>query len=334
MENIQVDQAASTQILQVAAAEQGTRLDIFITAHFPLYTRSFFQRLIGAQQVTINGHKVTKQGLSLKAHDIVQVEFPSSRQKRSYDIRAHTLGVRVIYEHEHFLVIDKPTGLNVHPPSTHHAEPSLVDWLIATYEKLDSVGYQDRPGIVHRLDKDTSGIMLVARTNYGHALLADQFKQRTIRKTYLALVQGHPATQGTIDLAIVRHPTNRRKMLSIAQDDPRMHLDHAGVLHLPGAGRVRLSLSMFRVIQYFPTTTLLEVKPTTGRTHQIRVHCAGIGHPLVGDHLYGVRSCHINHQALHAHELTFTFNGTHYEFKVDLPEELKKLLTIATNSPI
>jgi 23S rRNA pseudouridine1911/1915/1917 synthase len=333
MENMQVDQAASTHTLQVTATDHGTRLDIFIAAHFPRYTRSFFQRLIGAHQVTINGRTVAKQGLSLKTHDIVQVEFPTTQQKRSYDIRAHTLGVRVIYEHEHFLVIDKPTGLNVHPPSTHHTEPSLVDWLIATYE-LNSVGCQDRPGIVHRLDKDTSGIMLIARTNYGHAQLAEHFKQRTIRKTYLALVQGHPAVQGTIDLAITRHPTQRRKMLSIAQDDPRIQMQHTGTMHLPGAGPVRPSLSTFRVMEYFPTTTLLEVKPNTGRTHQIRVHCAGIGHPLVGDHLYGVRSCHIKHQALHAHELAFSFNGTPYEFKVDLPEEFKKLLIIAANSSI
>ncbi len=314
MESIQLVQPNSTHLLQVTEQEQGSRLDMFITGRFPAYSRSFFQKIIESEHVSVNGRMVAKQGVSLKNNDVVSVFFPGEPKKTYHPI--HTpLEVKVLFEHEHFLIIEKPAGLNVHRPATQSTEISLVDWLLHHYETIATVGYNDRPGIVHRLDKDTSGIMIIARTKYAHAYFARQFNERTITKTYLAVVQGHPQSTGEVDAAIARHPHNRKKMMAVTQTTSTRSL-----------GTIRQAHSAYRVVDYFSQHSLVEVKPRTGRTHQIRVHLAHLGHHIVGDKLYGSASALINRQALHAHALAFSFGDQFYEFKSELPNDIKNLL--------
>jgi len=188
-------QANSQHHLRVAPHEHGMRLDVFITSHFPAYSRNFFQKLIDSEHVQINGYNVLKQGMGIKVNDLVSIFFPGE-PKRSYNPIHTPLDVRIIFEHEHFLVLYKPAGLNVHPPSPRHTEPSLVDWLLAQYEQIATVGYNDRPGIVHRLDKDTSGIMLVARTNYAIATWLNSSNYAPYKKPILPwykAIQAPPA---------------------------------------------------------------------------------------------------------------------------------------------
>ncbi len=312
--------------LSVESHEVAMRLDMFLVSRFPDLSRNFFQRLIETNFVQINKRQVTKQGVKVKLGDQVSITVPAEK-KRNSQMLTDSIAVEVIYEHEHFMIINKPAGLNVHPPRPEHEEPSLVDWLLNHYASIAEVGYNDRPGIVHRLDKDTSGIMIVARTAYAHAYLERQFRLRTIKKTYLAITQGHPNQSGTINLMIGRHPAERCKMIYVRPEKVEIRHDATtGYLQVAGIGRVRHALSHYRVLEYFERTALIEVHPVTGRTHQIRVHCAGIGHPLMGDFLYGAKTPHIARQALHAASLAFVFDGKEYEFSADLPADFLKLL--------
>jgi 23S rRNA pseudouridine1911/1915/1917 synthase len=174
----------------------------------------------------------------------------------------------------------------------------------------------DRPGIVHRLDKDTSGLLLIARTNYAHATFNTLFQTRTIHKTYLALVHGHPPASGTIDLAIGRHPVNRHTMTTFK----------AGTYEA-ARHRTRNAFTAYTVLEYFDEYSLLEVKPVTGRTHQIRVHLAALGHPIVGDAVYGTASKLIARQALHAHRLQFMFDGQEHIFTQPLPGDMANVVS-------
>ncbi|MCL4229333.1 RluA family pseudouridine synthase [Candidatus Dependentiae bacterium] len=312
--------------LIVEPHEAAMRLDMFLVSRFPDLSRNFFQRLVEANCVQINKQPAAKQGVKIKLNDQVSITVPAQK-KRDPQALTDSISVEVVYEHEHFLIINKPAGVNVHPPRPQHEEPSLVDWLLNHYASIAEVGYNDRPGIVHRLDKDTSGIMVVARTAYAHAYFERQFRLRTIKKTYLAITQGHPNQSGTIDLMIGRHPTSRCKMMHVRPEKVEIQRDvTTGYLQVAGVGRVRQAVSHYRVLEYFERTALIEVHPVTGRTHQIRVHCAGIGHPLIGDFLYGTTTPLIARQALHAASLTFVFDGKEYEFNADLPSDFLKLL--------
>lgn len=217
------------------------------------------------------------------------------------------------------MVVNKPSNLVVHPPRVTSKDVTLIDWLVHTFNELEQVGYADRPGIVHRLDKNTSGLMLVARNNCAHALLCDMFKKRTIQKTYLALVTGHPDKEGTIDFAIMRHQTKRNTMMHVR---PGSHTN----------GKVREACTHYRVLEYFDDCSLVQIKPITGRTHQIRVHFAALGHALVGDYVYGKKSKTIKRQALHAYKLSFKFNGKQYEFCQNPPEDFQNFLEILRNN--
>lgn len=316
----------TTYELTVESHEADMRLDMFIVSRFSDWSRNFFQRLIEQKCVWINGQQAVKQGVRVKVNDRINI-FSPAEKKRAFNALAESISVSVLYEHEHFLIINKPAGLNVHPPRPQHEEPSLVDWLLYHYATIAEVGYNDRPGIVHRLDKDTSGIMIVARTAYAHAHFERQFRLRTIKKTYLAVTQGHPDQSGTIDLMIGRHPVERCKMIHVRPDNTAMsHDSTTGYQQVAGVGKVRHAISHYRVLEYFEHTSLIEVKPVTGRTHQIRVHCAGIGHPLIGDLVYGVKTLLIGRQALHAFSLAFVFDGKEYQFNADLPPDFLKLL--------
>ena len=282
------------------------RIDLFLSQKLPYYSRTFFKELTAQGHIAISG-KPAKASSLIRPGDLLTVHFPEAPLPETTTKQISHLAVTVVFQHEHFLIINKPAGLTVHTPGAGNTDVTLVDWLLHYFNEIKTVGVAERPGIVHRLDKDTSGLMIIARNSYAHELLSDLFKDRKIEKTYLAIVAGHPEAEGTVDLNITRHPTNRVKMT-----------------HSPNAGRD--AVTHYTVKEYLKDATLLQAKPVTGRTHQIRVHCTAIGHPLLGDALYGSSSKLIKRQALHAHSLRFTLEGKEYQFTQELPEDMQKLV--------
>jgi len=304
----------------VADSQAGQRLDHYLKKLFPSYSRNFLQQLIEQNLVEINNNKEVKPRTVVKINDKIIVTFPPFQLERPRIEIPDNLNVEIAHEDKHFFVINKPDNLAVHPPKITHSEPTLIDWLVEKFQELSRVGYADRPGIVHRLDKDTSGILLVARNNCAHALLCDLFRKREIEKTYLALVEGHPDKEGTIDFAIMRHPKKRNTMTHV----------------LPGpvqsGPKRRDACTHYKVLEYFENSSFVQVKPETGRTHQIRVHFAAIGHPIIGDYIYGKKSKTMPRQALHAYKLSFKFNGKQYEFSQKPPKDFQKKIEILRNN--
>ncbi len=288
------------------------RLDKFLAQQFALYSRSFFQKVIEDGCVTVNNNAVTKSGASIAQGDTITVTFPPQLKPDLATIAQHAPGIDIVYENEHFFIINKPAGLIVHRPSTHSTQASLADWITHHHQEIKDVGYIDRPGIVHRLDKDTSGLLIIPRTNHAHAQFSHMFKQRMVHKTYRALVSGHPEPEGSIDLFVGRHQTQIVKMAAFRSQGSN--------------STIREALTHYKVLEYLDNAALLEVKPVTGRTHQIRVHCAALGHPLLGDSVYGSASPLINRHALHAQSLEFTFDGQHFSFSRNPPEDFTHAL--------
>jgi 23S rRNA pseudouridine1911/1915/1917 synthase len=289
------------------AEQDNIRLDVFVADQFPGYSRNYFKTLIENEAVLVNEKVPHKAGLKLTIGDTVTVNFPFTKIPKNYEPGAlEALGINIVFENDDFLVINKPAGIMVHPPSEHSEDLCVTDWLMGSYKKIKYVGYTDRPGIVHRLDKDTSGLLLVALTNESHTALSDLFRNRTISKTYMAIVKGHPEKEGTINFPIGRHHTMRKRMA-----------------HVPNG---RVSETHYSVLEYFEDTALVEVKPVTGRTHQIRVHFTNQGHPLLGDFLYGQESKLMKRQALHAHKLAFEYKNKQYSFEQKAPEDFQKLI--------
>jgi 23S rRNA pseudouridine1911/1915/1917 synthase len=289
-----------------------TRLDNFVHRHFSLYSRTFIQNLIQQGFITLNKKK-TKSSILVKAHDVITITIPEEEpafitqptpeQKNALE----QLNIKILYRDEHFAVLDKPPFLMVHRPSTKNKEITLVDWLVNSMKEIAIIGHPSRPGIVHRLDKDTSGLLIVARSPIGQNILSNLFKHRGIKKTYLAIVQGHPDKEGTIDAPIGRNPIVRNQM-TINGIEARPAITH------------------YKVLRYFENSALLEVSPVTGRTHQIRVHLKALGHPIIGDEVYGSKSPLIKRHALHAHTLTFNFNGKNFFFESPLPPDMVALI--------
>ena len=294
---------------QVTKEQAGNRIDKYITAQFPLYSRTFFNRLIEEGHLRINRKVITKSSTPVQAGDTVVIQFPPQRRLASTILDIQHSPIEILFKHPHFFIISKPAGLLVHPPSMAIAEPTLVDWLVAHFNEIKQVGYVDRPGIVHRLDKDTSGILIIPRTNHAHSVFGDLFRERTIDKTYYAIVQGHPPQSGTINAPIGRCPITRTKMTT--------------TIHPHSATKMRHAITHFRVLEYFDDAALIEVKPITGRTHQIRVHLAALGHPIIGDIVYGKKSNLIGRQALHAYRIAFPFEGKAYEFTKEPPADFR-----------
>lgn len=296
------------------------RLDNYVAKQFVQYSRTFFQRMIDDRLITINGFLATKASALVKMNDTVHLIFPlqASDQKESA-VFAGKSPIAIIFEHEHFFIIEKPAGWLVHAPNRRCVEPTVVDWLLSKDVQIKSVGVYDRPGIVHRLDKETSGLMVIARTNYAHQLFGQFFYDRTIEKTYIAIVAGKPPCKGSIDFPLVRDPLTNAKMSCVIKrwaQDPYNSVP-------TGA---RKALTHYTVLAQFETAALVEFTLITGRTHQIRVHASAIGHPLIGDKLYGQVSSLIGRQALHAHKLAFTFDNQRYEFSSPAPADFQLLL--------
>lgn len=287
--------------------EVNSRIDVFITKQFPHYSRSFFKRLIDDNLILLNGKMVHKPSIPLKVSDTITIQFPPKAEAKSKDSVPQEMGVKIIYEHADFFIITKPSHLLVHAPSSYSTELTLVDWLMAYCPEIVGVGTSGRPGIVHRLDKGTSGLMIIARNQISHTLFADMFRDRTIKKTYIAVVDGHPDKNGTVDFPIARDPHVKTKMT---------HRNSSG----------RHATTNFNVLEYFENSSLLELKPITGRTHQLRVHCAALGYPIIGDTQYGTPHKLIERQALHAQSLSFTYQGTEYSFTQEPPEDFNNVL--------
>ncbi|MBY0110017.1 MAG: RluA family pseudouridine synthase [Candidatus Babeliaceae bacterium] len=290
------------------------RLDQYLHELIPAYSRSYFQKIIQDRNVSINNLVVLKAGHRVKAGDhvactISRIDF--SRSAAAIDpTLLHGLDVGLISPEPDFLIINKPAGLVVHKPAHASRQVTLVDWLVASYPHLQSIGDAERPGIVHRLDMQTSGLIIIPRTVNAHAAFTQMFKDRQIKKTYLALVEGHPPREAQIDYRIMRHPTERTKMA-----------------HSKSQGRD--AITDFEVIEYLKKdAALVKAFPKTGRTHQIRVHCLAWGHPIIGDAVYGSRSKIIARHALHSAELNFEYKGKLYHFTAPMPEDMAHALEV------
>src|ERR1700722_8801798 len=247
------------------------RLDKFLSSQFPLFSRSFFQQLITNKLVTINGKSAQRPSWRLKENDQVVVQFPAERIIAPSSKQIPDITIEIIATQEDFMVLNKPARLAVHPTNNEDPQFTLVDWLLINYPNLGNIGFSQRPGIIHRLDKDTSGVIILARTNHGHTQFGKMFQDRTIHKTYIAIAQGHPPASGTIDVPIGRNKFNKTRMAT----PPNI------------AGPERAAVTHYKVLEYFDDYSLVELKPITGRTHQIRVHLASIDHPILGDLVYG-----------------------------------------------
>ncbi len=303
----EANEAASSTIVFVTAAEHsGERLDKIVTASVPHLTRAAVQRLIKTGAVTVNG-KTAKPGYRVQAGEKISVQIPS---QPSTQVLPEAIPLDIIYEDAKLLVVNKPAGLVVHP-APGHTGGTLVNALLARYPGIAGVGGPERAGIVHRLDKDTSGLIVVAKDEATHAALQRQFKRRGVLKTYLALVEGQvQPPEGIIEAPIGRDSVRRKRMM----------VTHSG----------RQARTIYRVAEYFAEHTLLEVRPITGRTHQIRVHLAWLGYPVVGDEVYGHRRQRLlqGRHFLHAARLRFThpITGEEVALEAPLPPELADVL--------
>ena len=263
-----------------------SRLDKFVGEKCPELSRTHAQKLIADGSITVNG-RVAKASLKLDVGDKINIIIPPTPPS---PLSPEAIPLNIIYEDADLLVVDKPAGLTVHPAPGHHGH-TLVNAVLAHFPHLADISDSLRPGIVHRLDRDTSGVMLVAKKKVAQANLISQFKTRTIVKAYLALVKGQLTPErGIIEAAIGRDPRNRKRMAVVTEG--------------------REARTEYRVIKYAGNYSLLEIIPETGRTHQIRVHLSAIGYPVVGDPMYGVKSPHLSRQFLHACRLGFKLPST------------------------
>lgn len=282
------------------------RIDSYLAKVFKeRYSREEIKRSVQKGEVKVNGKSVPPRHL-LKIGDRIEGDISVSTPSR---LSPEDTPLKVIYEDDELLVIDKPAGMVVHPGAG-HKQGTLVNALLGRGSKLSSVGGTERPGIVHRLDKETSGLMVVAKTNTAHRGLQSQFADRSFSKTYLAIVKGHVEfEEGHVDQPIGRHLKIRQKMA------------------VSRAETAREAETRYRVMKRFKYATLLEIKLLTGRTHQIRVHMAHIGYPVIGDELYGTKGAFTRH-ALHAARIQFIHpkSGKLMKFESEMPDDFKAML--------
>lgn len=295
--------------------DSGKRLDAFLLEQSSFQeaglTRSGTTQAIETQAVLVND-KPSKPSYRLKAGD--KVSFNISPSEPLTLVPNPDLAINILFENADFLIIDKPAGIQVHPSSA-DTSGTVANWLIARYPDIASVGENSlRPGIMHRLDKNTSGLMVIAKTQETFTELKRLFAERKVSKTYIAFVHGHVSPeQGTIDTPLARSGSLAKQ--SVATSDKHVR------------GFIRSALTQYHVIEHLGNLTLVEAKPKTGRTHQIRVHLASIGHPIVGDPLYTPRNIKRSLQQafprhlLHAHKLSFVLFGQDYSFESPLPAD-------------
>lgn len=275
----------------------------------PEHSRSRLQGLISEGFVKVNDRVVTKSGTRVEEGEQVEIVIPPAEP---IGLEPENIPLDIIFENQDVLIVNKPAGMVVHPAAGHYTG-TLVQAAMAHIPDLKGIGGELRPGVVHRLDKDTSGLILMAKNEQAHNWLQDQFRLRKVKKTYLALVDGKPPTPiGRVEASIARDPAHRKQM-AIVPD-----------------GKGRSAVTEYRTIEQFHGFTLVEAHPHTGRTHQIRLHMAFIGCPIVGDTLYGHRrkSQEIDRHFLHAARITLILPGEKEErtFEAPLPPELNAVL--------
>ncbi len=281
------------ELLTAGAADAGSRIDVFIATRLPHVSRTVARRLCDEGEVLLKG-VAARPSSRVGPGDPVSIRIPPPRPS---GIAAEALPLRIVYEDGDLLVVDKPPGMPAHP-SIGHESGTLVNAILHLRPDIAGVGGEQRPGIVHRLDKDTSGLVIVAKHDVAHRNLAAQLSARTVRKTYLALAEGTPQpAEALIDAPIARDDRHRKRMAVV-----------------PGGREAR---TRYRVVERFAGASLLELDIETGRTHQIRVHLAAIGHAVLGDSVYGTASPLIGRQALHAWRLRFRSPSTGDEIAVE-----------------
>lgn len=289
---------------RLTADRSGERVDAFVARALPEISRSYVKRLLESGLITIDG-RVPKASEKVSEGATVLVEVPPPEVMT---LEPQSIPLTIVYQDNDIIVVDKPPGLTVHP-SPGHPSGTLVNALLAVCPDLQGIAGTLRPGIVHRLDKDTSGLLVVAKNDRAMRALQQQLSERRVHKTYLALVHGVPSPrEGQIEAPIARSPKNRKKMAIVEGG--------------------RESTTRYRVREEMAKFALLEVEPVTGRTHQIRVHLAAIGHPIVGDAVYGRPSPLVDRQFLHAWKLAFgmPLGGRQVEFESPLPPDLREAL--------
>lgn len=298
---------SDSSVFVFTVEERGRRLDKVVRDRVPDLSRTQGQRLIESGQVTVNGHP-RKPAYRVEPGEKVTVTLPP--EEPATVVLPQPIPLDVIYEDEHLLVVNKPAGMVVHP-APGHPDGTLVNALLAYYPPIGEVGPEDRAGIVHRLDKDTSGALVVAKRQPVLAALQQQFRNREVEKTYLALVSGQvKPPEGIIEVPVGRDPTDRQRMAPVPEG--------------------KYARTRYRVVRRFRRHTLIEAHPYTGRTHQLRVHLSWLGHPVVGDADYGPRRQRLlkDRHFLHASRLRFTHpvTGEEMTFLAPLPPELDQVL--------
>lgn len=288
--------------------EQQMRLDKYLTEQFPEQTRSYLQKLIKDGEVLVNG-KTVKAGYQLTKGDEVSVNIPEPKE---LDVEPQKMDLDIVYEDEDVILINKPKGMVVHPAPGHTTDTLVNGLLYHCKDNLSGINGVARPGIVHRIDRDTTGILIVCKNDMSHNSIAAQLKEHSITRRYRALVHGNVKNDtGTVEGPIGRHPIDRKKM-AINERNGKPAVTH------------------YTVLERFGNYTLIECVLETGRTHQIRVHMTSIGHPLVGDEVYGPAKCpfKLQGQSLHAMVLGFVHprTGEYMEFSADLPAYFEDLL--------
>ncbi len=295
------------QSLTITEESEGKRLDAFCASELGL-ARNQIQRLIAEGHIRLNSESTKKTGIKLKAGDKIHYRLPEAKDSK---VEAEDIPLEIIFEDKDLIVINKAPGIVVHPDESGHDSGTIVNAVLAHAKNLSGIGGEKRPGIVHRLDKDTSGVLLIAKNDKSHQKLSKLFQDRKIEKNYIALVKGHLKTKtGTIDAAIKRGRTNRQQM----------------AIHAQG----KRAITHFETLLTFKSATLLKVNIETGRTHQIRLHLASIGHPVIGDSTYGESKINkefekkygLKRQFLHAESIKF--GKKHY--KAPLWEDLESVL--------
>lgn len=300
----------SERVIHFQYEKQTTeRLDKFLVEVLPEFSRSRIQGLIADGFVDVNGSPARKAGQPLDAGAALTVRIPPPAPT---DLVPEQIPLDIIFENDDLLVVNKPAGMVVHPAAG-HARGTLVNAVLGYDPEIEGIGGEERPGVVHRLDKDTSGLILLAKNERAHRWLQDQFRLRKVEKIYLALVDGAPPTpSGRVEAFIGRDPKNRKRMAVVSQ------------------AKGREAISEYKTLENFKSHTLLEFHPQTGRTHQIRLHCAFLKCPIAGDEVYGRKISTIGSKRhfLHAFRLKIVLPGEQETrtFEAPLPNDLQQSL--------
>lgn len=295
----------------VEAEQEGERLDKFLSVIYPDFSRAYFQKLIKNKQVSVN-ENLSKASYCVKTDDIVTVEIPDAIETT---IEPENIPLDILYEDDDLLIVNKPKGMVVHPSAGHYSGTLVNAIMYHCKDSLSGINGEIRPGIVHRIDMDTTGSLIVCKNDDAHVKIAEQIKEHSVNRIYVGIVCGNvKEDSGIVEGAIGRHPIDRKKM-AINEKNGKAAVTH------------------YKVLERFGNYTYMQFKLETGRTHQIRVHMASIGHPLLGDTLYSNgRSSfkHLQGQCLHAKTIGFIHpkTGEYMEYSAPLPEYFEKLLCL------